>query len=479
MELASQPENNFLPSNVRFVAENLENYASNRFRLETLSSDTGKAGRVISVNLMEGSLIDLSSFALHMDLKTTSVGSVAGAGGDLVYGKLPADAAHAVLQRVEVFCNGQAINGQGLNEYNTAYALKKLQRGAADRTGSVDRCLTHGEISSADDSIDDVSVVVSDWIGLLGDDERSCRYIPSDVYGMLSVRITLAPNAVLAVKQDGVAMTAAKPLATAAAVANARLIEYDVSNIYFTCDTASLPPAYNEYIRELLTMDGNIQLNTKDYYSFSLDNITSGASTTRYSLSTGSLDKIMGTFRDSNFQNVGIPSQSLENAGLGQPAFQSNYFRFRSYNNSVQKAGSLLYNFTYNNIQRPQFRANVMNALRDVNFTPNKLGLCGKGTNVCSKESFNDGKFCLSAVLNHPTNDANETRLMSGQNSRGISSMMTMYVSGQTIPAADTNPDDPAAGNGQQNTGVIGSYVLVECTSAVRAGLGKDIVFLP
>jgi hypothetical protein len=93
-----------------------------------------------------------------------------------------------------------------------------------------------------------------------------------------------------------------------------------------------------------------------------------------------------------------------------------------------------------------------------------------EGTLVCSKDSFNDGKFLCGQKLNHPTRYG--CGVQSGFNSRGINTMMTWNVSGQSVPAAS-----PVLG-GTGETGNLSAFVVVETTAQVRAGVGKNIAVL-
>ena len=449
-------EGKFLPENVRYMVDSMSNYARNRFRLETVSADTASSGRVITVSLPEGSCLDMSSFRFHFDAKTTSVG----AGADEVFGKLPQDA-QTLIQRVEVNLNGVAVGGQGGTEWNTVYQMKKLGESSIDRASSVDRALSHGEIDGADE-IDDESLVVADWCGFLGAHERSTRFISTDLWGTFSVRITLAPNAVLVPKQKLVGL--GEPF-TGAGATNAEAISYSISNIFFTVDSVSLNEVYSKMLRSRLQEDTYLPLNYKEQYTFSLDNINTGSSTTRFSLSSGSIDKIYGVYRDSNYQSVGILPKQLEDASAGSGAFTANYLRFRSYDSSVKKAGTLRYNFSVNNTLMPQYSADKMDALADVNYLPNKVGMGAGGTLITSKASFHDGKFLCGQILNHPTQYG--VGVKSGFNSRGINTMMTWSVKGQVLP-----PIDPT------NTKIISAFVMLDCTSELRCGVGKSIAVI-
>jgi len=458
-------EGKFLPENVRYIVDSMSQYSRNRFRLETVSAETASAGRIITVNLPEGACLDMKSFRLHYDVATQDATS----GAETCFAKLPNDAAQSLIQRVEVNLNGVAIQ-QGCQEWNTLYQMKKLSKSCIDRNASVDRAVSHSEVDSSDVTEPAESLVVQDWCGFLN--ENSTRFLSTDVWGQIQVRITLAPNSVLVPKISGVAM--GTNLANADQVAAAAAISYSINNIFFTIDSVSLNPIYNEMLRQRLASDDFLPLNYKEYYTYSLDNITSGASTTRFSLSSGSIDALHGVYRDSNYLTTGIVPKELADGGVGVSQFVANALRFRSYNNfgggSTQLDGQLRYNWSVNNVQMPQYRATLMDALCDVNYQPDKVGMDAEGTLVCSKDSFNDGKFLCGQKLNHPTRYG--CGVQSGFNSRGINTMMTWNVSGQSVPAAS-----PVLG-GTGETGNLSAFVVVETTAQVRAGVGKNIAVL-
>jgi hypothetical protein len=464
-------EGKFLPENVRYLVDSMSQYSRNRFRLETVSSESASAGRIITVNLPEGACLDLSSFRLHYDVECSTTTS----GTATCFAKLPNDASQSLISRVEVNLNGVAIQ-QGAQEYNTIYQMKKLSEGSLGRNASVGRAVAHSEINSEDNAEPKETLVVQDWAGFLGAHERSTRFISSDIWGAISVRITLAPNSVLVPKIQGTDL--GLPLGSADAVNASRNMTYSVDNIWFSIDSVSLNPIYNEMLRQRLASDNYLPLNYKEYYSFSLDSITSGASTPRFSLSSGSIDKLMGTYRDANYQTTGVQPLKLDDAGVGAGAYVANALRLRSFNKFAsadlkQTDGDLRYNWSVNNVQMPQYRATLTDALCDVNYVPDKVGMGAEGTLVCSKDSFNDGKFICNQILNHPTRHG--VGVQSGFNSRGINTMMTWNVSGQAVPTKDPNPDN---GTGTQASGNLSAFVVLETTAQVRAGIGKNIAVL-
>ena len=285
-----------IPKDVIYAAKRMSNYNRNRFRLETVSAETSGPGRIVTCNLPENATLDMRSFKFHCDVLTDSQTENAAT----VRGRLPADAS-SLISRVEVYINGIQVMGS-LSEYGTAARMLKIGRSNRDRDGSIDRSLSHGAVVSAD-AVEDVSLVISDWIGFLG--ESAPRYLNTDMLGQIQVRITFAPASVLVAKQNGVAIDNTNLTSADARTAAGRL-SYKVSDMFFTIDSVSIDEMYTQMLRERLSTEEFISINYKEYYNFSLDNVTTGSHTTRFSLSVTSLDRLYATFRDSNFQTTGV-----------------------------------------------------------------------------------------------------------------------------------------------------------------------------
>lgn len=123
----------------------------------------------------------------------------------------------------------------------------------------------------------------------------------------------------------------------------------------------------------------------------------------------------------------------------------------------------------------PQYRADLLDAACDVSYAQDKVGLDANGTLISSKDTLNDGKFVCSQTLNQPTRWG--VGCQSGFNSRGINTMMTWNVTGQTMtPNTPYIPGAPVTGTG--TTGIASAYIVVESTAQLRAGVGKNLSVL-
>lgn len=287
----------YLPESAMYATAEVREVARNKFKLETISSDTAGPNRIITFNLPENAMIDMKSLKFFADVACDG----AGAGADEVYGKLPAHVS-SLISRVEVYINGVQVQ-QGASEYNTIAQALRLGCSNIDKDNSIDRALSHSYITD-NDANDDETICVSEWCGFLN--ELSTRYLNTGLLGQIQIRLTWAGNHVLVPKQDAVPL--GQDLTSAAAQTNAAAIKYSVSNMYFTCDTLTLDPMYNAMLRKRLEA-GGLELNYKEYYTFQLDGITGGAgatsASTRFSLSSGCINRLYAVYRDANYTSVG------------------------------------------------------------------------------------------------------------------------------------------------------------------------------
>jgi hypothetical protein len=442
----------YLPESVMYATSEMKEVSRNRFRLETVSADTASPGRIITFNLPENAMLDMKSLRFFFDVACT--GSAAnGVAGDEVFGKLPQNAS-SLISRVEVYINGVQVQS-GASEFNTISQALRLGRSNIDKDNSTERALSHSYIT-ADDANDDETVCVSEWCGFLG--EASTRYLNTGLLGQIQIRLTLAGAFVLVPKQNGVAYGVNL---SANAKLNAALMNYSVSNMYFTVDSVSLDPMYNAMLRKRLEA-GGLELNYKEYYSFQLDGITASASSTRFSLSSGCIDKIYALYRDANYTETGIRAHLLPNA-QGVSAVSSNALRFRSYSGDTKKVGNARWNWSVNNVKYPQYQASWIDGLADVGYAQDKVDADNSGSLITSKESYNDGKFVYPLLLEMPTGKG--VAVQSGYNSRGVNTQMVFQSQAQVIPAAD----------GETNTGVISCFVVAETTAKLMIALGRDL----
>ena len=262
--------------NLMFATSQISDYTRNRYRLDTLSSDQATAGRIVTVNLPEASILDLKSFRMFFKV----AGNSAGAGATAVHAYLPDDAS-TLLSKVEVYINGVQVSS-GASEYNTLARLVKIGQSSPDRNGSVDRMNAHSFVATpVSGSSETAYVCISEWHNILG--QSSTRFLPTSLVGQVTIRITFAPNSCLIPAPqatpigiysiDGWAVGGAVSGTANAPTAgtqtdNMALITYTVSEIRFSIDAISVCSAYNQLLAEQLSREGELKLNYKEYYTF-------------------------------------------------------------------------------------------------------------------------------------------------------------------------------------------------------------------
>ena len=439
-----------VPKDIAYAVAKMEGFNRNRFRLETNGATTAGPSSIITLSLPSNAIIDLRSFKVHMDVATTSDNTST----NIIYGKLPADTS-SLIQQCEIYCGGVQI-AQGFSEFNTVARVKKLVHSSRDRDQSVDGTLSHGLVSTGD-AVDEVSVIFKPNIGFFA--ESSTRYIPSSLTGDISVRITLAPKSILAYKEVGVTM--GNDFSDAAARTAALNPTYGVASIHATVDTVHLGENYERMLLDRLTAEESLNVNFKEYYSYTLHGVTSTAHDVRFSLSASSIDSIYAVCRDGNYQTAGIKARNYVGVGDGKAA---NAFYFKAFNGVVTTArGTVRYQWMVNNVQHPMYQADVLDATSDLIMLTDQHGLSGRGNMVTSLHDYVSGKAVFPLVLNMPSNPV---AVMSGYNSRGNNSQLSFSISGQTVPTAV-----PAS----QTTAAISTFVVVETTAQLRIAGAKQI----
>lgn len=446
----------YLPESVLYETAEMKGVSRNTFRLETISAETAGPSRICSFNLPENSIIDMKSICYHADVACTSpnpAGIVAPA--DEVFAKIPQHGLASMIERIEIYCNGVALTN-GSSNYNVIAQMLRLGKSNIDKDNSIDRALNNSHIDAADQN-DNKSLILDQFDNFLN--HLSTRYINTSALGNLMVRITYASAACLCPKAAG--QTIGTNL-NATAQTNAAAMSYSVSNQYFTIDTIALDPFYEAMLRERLSARG-LEVNFKDYYAWTLDGITASASQSRFQLSSKSIDRLYGCFRDSNADAVGIKGHAYPDAA-GVAAFTSNQLRLRNYNNSDELEGSYRSFWSVNNVRFPQFPMSAKTALQKVPYTQDKVDPDNSGCLITSYASYNDGKFINPLLLCLPTGRG--VAVANGYDSRSVNTSLVWDNSGLTIPPANA---------ATQETGVVQTLVVAECTSTLRIMVGKDI----
>ena len=90
------------PRNLSYFVKKLANYFKNTYRLQTLNTDTASASQIITVDLPNNALVDLSTLLWYFEGATTATGTGA-------FAVFPRNI-ESVIERLEVEINGQLIS---------------------------------------------------------------------------------------------------------------------------------------------------------------------------------------------------------------------------------------------------------------------------------------------------------------------------------------------------------------------------------
>jgi hypothetical protein len=180
----------------------------------------------------------------------------------------------------------------------------------------------------------------------------------------------------------------------------AAAIKYEISGLYMTLDTISLPE-YDSMLRQRLSQEESLSIAIKSYYTFTKDGIATDSDTMVFSVASSSIDRIIGTHRNSSYRTIGMRGWNLIDQ-LGD-AHVSNYFRFLSLDSSTTKAGTLATQYQINSTPFPAYKANVIESLADNCYSVDKVGSNSLGMICSSLPAFHQGLYAHPLLLAHPT----------------------------------------------------------------------------
>ena len=348
-----------------------------------------RPGQTIIVDLPYNSKVDLSSFSWFYDGSTTHNGSsgVAGPTGYVQSRFFPRNSS-SVIQKFTVKINGGIK--VDIPDYNFVYnmlhdytqgadALKRRQTGGENSDPSNKLYMTDGDIierrgyslAPFDPAANALNILARDkqrycvrsWLSLFGGN-ASTQVVDTQMLGTVTVEIQLAPASILmlGVAQANVDVTVAlntpsknevgrTVLGEATGLRGAALAperaDYTLTNLEFRCVRYHMGPEFDSIAANILGSGQKYKLWFPNYTVQSGRPVASNnkATTERFSISTQSLDYVLGTFRLPNYEVEGLPlntkfssqnsleegltsgtAESQVSAGLRRAYNQSRYF---------------------------------------------------------------------------------------------------------------------------------------------------------
>ena len=472
----------YSPSLTYFL-DRLQGFSTNIFRLETQNNDTATANKILRFSLPANALLNMRSFALHFNAKTTADGQGA---------RLPAKI-DTLIERVEVTAGGIQLS-QGLNYYNVLRHAKDALLG--DKTNSVcghpDIIRTvspvdgFGYVDANDANPDVLSAVLGErypsthkqaqftidhWEGFIGTCEP--KILDAAILPDLVISIYLADNNVLT-SSKGVDLegTGGNTDITGAGTAAAT---YELNNIHATIESIGLADSvYDNMVSSMIAQKGFIEIPFKQYFSF--NNTHSG--TTRFTVASQSLDRVWWAWRAAAFATQAAPirvkgyktkgaftstatiADTVTGNAVTQDIGLSEYLGLLDtdrekyvgpYYNFVEPGTSSknTYQLQLNGAYYPQFAATA-----EEMYTISKHSTLGQYVEQNkSLQQYKSNYFVNCARLNMPESEFSRT--ISGLDTRSVS--LNGYLNTSNV------------------TGDPNIVIFCECTSTLRVGSGRQL----
>ena len=467
-----------LPAELGIFSRELENYTSNRFKLEIQgNSSSAKAGNIISVLLPENSIIDLHS--LRMCFRMDSTAFAAGSTGNAGMG-IMGDDIRSIISSLNVFINGISVQ-QNMPEYNSLVKVLGLVDNNTNRKDTIDNVLSNGNMYSGDTKAtpENRDFVIDKWRGFL--QESNCRFLDTSLFGSVQIRVTLAaPAAVMSPYSlvgggTKLGFTDVSGISTSeGGVAN-----YELHDIYWTVDCISLGRDYGRMLREVMERDGVLPVNYREYYNYPLGNQSSTQFTNRFQLSSQSIDCLYGVTRRGDYADgyglkptdaqitAGTPLWAgayLHDKAYTTGAYTNAYYKFCSFTDEAEASEGLntdmTWNYRVNNVQYPQTPGTLLQAAADIAFIADKNDVKRDlGIIASTFPDFKLSKCIIPLRLSFNDNIA----LLSGYNSRGVNSTIDLTVKNMNAAAI------AAARGSYENT------IFAKTTATLKVAPGKSL----
>jgi hypothetical protein len=270
------------PRNLSYFVKKLSGYSRNTYRLQTLNVSTAGPSQIVTVDLPNNSLIDLSSLLWYFEAATTTS---APATNSCVFPRN----IETLIERVEIEVNGQLIS-PGCANYSHLFQIisdTSFGEDCTNRRGLLQNGLNIGipvdnggsiGTITAGAFVSGVPFTISNWLGFLGSAQPTV--LDTNLLGNVRVRITLANTNVLVSS------------ATAATAAT-----YLLANMFFSVDCLSIDDGmYYALHDQFLAQGGVYEIPFNNFYSFTQSIPNGGDGSVRFSLSSQSLNHLWATF---------------------------------------------------------------------------------------------------------------------------------------------------------------------------------------
>jgi hypothetical protein len=418
-----------IPSDLLYFVSQIQNYSKNTVKLQTLNQTTLGSGQATQarVSLPVNAICNMKSLSMHANFNTFGVPPTGAAGvdGNAVYALIPRNGISSVLDRVSWTAGGIALdNAPSL--YHTIYNAKMNVEKGLSKYMTDDKVLANAVIEAWNGDVvnygQSKQLIQNNFLGFT---ELHPSYLDLSLLSELFLTLQVSDNSVLPVQYQGTSLGAFTP-----SVANANFTgsqcRFTLTDIFFTVEVVSVSNGlYSALTERLLSEKGSIDVPYRQYNLFSSD-ADDATTSLRGSVSTMSLDKLYGFFRNSTAQSAGGPYNQYYLQQAPVPCDKNTTFAFNNAAHNLISSGINDWTFRVNNSPYPLYRADTIDAYNYV--------VCGNGRTydkdagslIGSQETWLNNCWLGMVQLNH--ND--DLTSITGMDLRSINSQITFESSG-------------------------------------------------
>jgi hypothetical protein len=355
-------------------------------------------------------------------LSRGTAGTATGAGNAVRFPKH----IESLIESVQVEINGTLID-TGFLRYNQLHKLYMDYFCGFDKASTLRNLMQKGVGSNSDGVDTDLPLCFNTFLGFLS---AKCPVIDTSILGQVRVLVRLASNDVLIGKGTHTA-------------------NYSLSGIFATIDTIAINDGmYYDMIQQRLA-EAPIEVMFDRYYVFE-NGSTNGAQTTRWAVSTQSLDWVIGTL----LPNVARTTPTVFDAVTNTSTF------FNRSGDGI--ADSVFY---FNNVPYPNYVPRnddgsvLCETLQNLNVLSDLVG--GGDSGLTSFTNWQSKFWCHVHRFNHLPDAGDDNRLISGLNTLGANAQGTWQTTGASL----ASPGGAAAASWP--------LVYVKTTATLAIGQGR------
>jgi hypothetical protein len=398
------------PKSMQFAVSRLSGYSKQNVKLRPMSQASANPGDVIIFEMPANSIVDFRTFNIFGKGNTGGTLLTGGSNASCVF---PKHIEAALIDSIQVEINGTLVD-TGFLQYGSLFKLYMDYLSGVDRN-STSRCLLQqGDLSvlgHTTGNLGSSSVVVNKT-------ENNTQFCLNSFLGFLSAKCPIIDTSILGQVRVLLRLQGTNPLLIGGTT-NPTGFSYSLSGLFATIDVISMNDGvYYDMIQQRLAQ-APLEIMFDRHYIFQ-NGQTGSAQTTRWAVSTQSLDWVIGTHFHNDSRN--------SNANLIDPVANTSRF-YRRDGSEVKESY-----FQFNNVQYPNYLCDndegtvLGSTLQNLNVLPDLVGGCDPAMNTLPR--WRGSFYAHVHRFNHLPSGDDDNRLISGLNTMGTNAQGTYTTTG-------------------------------------------------